>query len=732
MKAAHRKLLVGTRTSKLAMRQTECVIDLLRGAWPDLECETRSFVTEGDRELDVPLPEIGGRGVFTERLGQALEAGEVDIAVHSLKDLPVEASPGLTVGAVAQRAEIRDALVARNGWTLATLPEGAVVGTSSTRRQAQVLAIRPDVIIKSIRGNVPTRIRKVDEGEYDAVVLAAAGLERLELMDRISELLPLETMLPAPGQGALAIQCRADDTATQSLLAAIDDKQVRDEVLAERTFLEKLGGGCSLPIAAAATSLQNGSMTLRGLVTSPDGQTKISVDGSGVDPRALGIRLAERAMAKGAREILSQTETTSRSAQPLSGKRIVVTRATDQADSLCEKLEALGATSVRIPMIKIVPLDDPSAQDAAIDRLPSYDWVVFTSTNGANMFWQRFTAMNASIDDFRHTRVAAVGPATAERLRGYGVNIQFTPERFVSDELLPGLGDVSGANILLARAAIARKDIVNELESRGANIDDIATHRTLAPGIDATHLETLRSGVDAVTFASSSAVHNFDEGLAAQDETPALLGKTVIVCIGPVTARTARECGFDSPITARQHTGDGLIEALVTHFGRNQQQMRVKNHGKHATVTSATERTTGPIIRPRRLRTSPRLRNMVRETDLAPRHFICPLFVTHGERIRNPIASMPGVFQLSVDEAVREATEVAGLDISAVMLFGIPAAKDPVGMENFDPDGVVQRAVRAIKEAVPDLIVVTDVCLCEYTDHGHCGILNTGGASRPN
>lgn len=160
--------------------------------------------------------------------------------------------------------------------------------------------------------------------------------------------------------------------------------------------------------------------------------------------------------------------------------------------------------------------------------------------------------------------------------------------------------------------------------------------------------------------------------------------------------------------------------------------MRVKNHGKHTLVTDAAERTTGPIIRARRLRTSPRLRDMVRETDLAPRHFIYPLFVTHGEGIRKPIASMPGVFQLSVDEAVREATEVAGLDISAVMLFGIPAAKDPIGLENFDPDGIVQRTVRAIKEAVPDLIIVTDVCLCEYTDHGHCGVLNTGGASRPN
>jgi len=560
-------LRIGTRTSKLAMWQTERVIELLREAWPDLECEIRTFVTEGDQVLSTPLPEIGGRGVFTERLEQALGESEVDIAVHSLKDLPVEDPRGLTVAAITQRADIRDALVARNGWTLATLPKGATIGTSSTRRQAQLLALRPDVTTRSIRGNVNTRIRKVDEGEYDATILAAAGLERLGLSERVSEFLPLDTMLPAPGQGALAIQCRADDTETRELLAALDDEKVREEVTAERTFLAQLGGGRSLPIAAAA-SAATGSIEMRGLVTAPDGKTQISVNGSDDDPRALGIRLAEQAMQQGARQILEEYEAALNTTHPLAGKRIVVTRATNQADSLCESLGERGATPIHIPMINVEPVADPSKLDAAIDKLASYDWVIFTSTNGVDMFWERFTTMNASVDAFKATRVAAVGPATAERLHNHGIEVHFTPAKFVGDELLPGLGDVSGAAILLPRAAIGRKDIVDRLESAGARVDDIATHETLAVDMDEGHVETLRAGVDAVTFASSSAVRNFAAALESQNETADMLGDAVVACIGPVTVRTARESGFKTLIEAENYTGDGLVSALTAHFER--------------------------------------------------------------------------------------------------------------------------------------------------------------------
>ena len=220
---------VGTRGSALARRQTERVIESLTEAWPGLVCEATPIVTHGDRTQasGEPLPEIGGKGLFTAELEEGLRTGEIDLAVHSLKDLPAEDAPGVTVGAVCLREDARDCLVARNGLGLAELPSGAVVGTSSLRRAAQLGALRPDLELRSIRGNVDTRVRKVREGEFDAVVLAAAGVRRLGLEDAVSEWLPLATMLSAPGQGALAVQCRAGDAPLLTLLAAIDDPGTR-------------------------------------------------------------------------------------------------------------------------------------------------------------------------------------------------------------------------------------------------------------------------------------------------------------------------------------------------------------------------------------------------------------------------------------------------------------------------------------------------------------------------
>ena len=210
--------------------------------------------TAGDRTQasGEPLPEIGGKGLFTAELERALRDGDIDLAVHSLKDLPTEDSDGVVVGAVSARDDVRDCVVARDGGSLADLPRGAVVGTSSLRRSAQLRALRSDLDVRSIRGNVDTRIEKVRGGEYDAVVLAAAGIRRLGLEEAVTEWLEADAMLPAPGQGALAIQCRADDDAILALLAEIDEPQARAETTAERAFLRALGAGCAAPVAALA------------------------------------------------------------------------------------------------------------------------------------------------------------------------------------------------------------------------------------------------------------------------------------------------------------------------------------------------------------------------------------------------------------------------------------------------------------------------------------------------
>jgi hydroxymethylbilane synthase len=297
-------LLFATRPSALARWQTQWVIKALQHAWPGLDCQEVVISTQGDRILDRPLPEIGGKGLFTQELENEILSGRVQAAVHSLKDLPVESLPELPVAAIPTRAEARDVLVSAQGHTLKTLPAGARVGTSSLRRSAQLLAARPDLRIEPLRGNVDTRLRKALERQYDAVVLAGAGLLRLGLEAHAGQWLPLEMMLPAPGQGALAVQCRRDDEETVRLLAALENSAARRAVTAERAFLAGLGGGCSLPVAAYAQAGLDGAVKITGAVISPDGRRQIRLEGSGDDPHELGLRLAGQALAQGAADIL--------------------------------------------------------------------------------------------------------------------------------------------------------------------------------------------------------------------------------------------------------------------------------------------------------------------------------------------------------------------------------------------------------------------------------------------
>lgn len=300
------KLIFATRPSALARWQTQWVIHELKKVHPDLECEERIITTQGDIILDRPLPEIGGKGLFTQELESVLLAGSVHCAVHSLKDLPVEHPPGLTIGCIPVRSEVRDALVSAKGYTINTLPTNASVGTSSLRRAAQILSLRPDLQTQSLRGNVDTRLRKAMEGQYDAILLAGAGLTRLGLAHRVTEWLSLDAMLPAPGQGALAVQCCDEDQATLRLLAALEDDATRKAVTAERAFLSGLGGGCAVPVAAygRVESQESNPITLTGLVISEDGKKAVRVAGQGTDPLELGNKLAQKAIRQGADEIL--------------------------------------------------------------------------------------------------------------------------------------------------------------------------------------------------------------------------------------------------------------------------------------------------------------------------------------------------------------------------------------------------------------------------------------------
>jgi hydroxymethylbilane synthase len=304
---ATRRLRIATRKSLLALWQAEYVKAELEKHHPGLVVELVPLTSRGDKILDVPLAKIGGKGLFVKELEQALLAGEADIAVHSMKDVPMEFPAGLGLAVICPREDARDAFVSNRFDSLDTLPQGAVVGTSSLRRQCQLLALRPDLQIKFLRGNVQTRLQKLDDGEYDAIILAAAGLIRLELKDRIRSYIAPEQSLPAGGQGAVGIECRTDDAVTLALIKPLHHQTTAERVSAERAMNRHLQGGCQVPIACYAIHRDEG-LWLRGLVGSPDGSQMLfdEISGPVTDAEKIGIELAQRLLVAGADKILAE------------------------------------------------------------------------------------------------------------------------------------------------------------------------------------------------------------------------------------------------------------------------------------------------------------------------------------------------------------------------------------------------------------------------------------------
>jgi hydroxymethylbilane synthase len=301
------KIRIATRKSPLALWQAEDVRARLRALEPGLEVELVKMTTEGDRVLDAPLAAVGGKGLFLKELEEGLLAHRADIAVHSMKDVTVHLPAGLRIAAICERAEVRDAFVSNRFAALEELPAGARVGTSSLRRQCQLRAAFPRLEVLNLRGNVNSRLRKLDAGEFDAIILAGAGLQRLGFAERIRQLLPFALSLPAVGQGAVGIECRDDDAAVGRLLARIHHAPTGLCVAAERAMNRALEGGCQVPIGAhAELSADGGPMRLRGLVGSPDGRRvlRAEAEGDALDPEGLGQAVARRLLDLGAGEIL--------------------------------------------------------------------------------------------------------------------------------------------------------------------------------------------------------------------------------------------------------------------------------------------------------------------------------------------------------------------------------------------------------------------------------------------
>lgn len=301
----NRPLVVATRRSALALTQTGQVCATLEQAWPHLSIDMLQLTTRGDQILDVALSKVGGKGLFTQEIETALLEGRADFAVHSMKDMPADFPEGLIIGAVPIRQDPRDVLISKNQLQFEELPEGAKVGTSSMRRALCLQSVRPDLEILPLRGNIDTRLRKLETEGLDGIVLAAAGLMRMGWIDRATQYLSEDMMLPAVGQGALAIECKASDETILKILSAIEDAATRIRTSAERSFLRRLHGGCQVPIGGHAQLLGNGQIRLVGLVGKPDGSQVLRCEHFGYNPEELGIQAAEELLSRGAEEILA-------------------------------------------------------------------------------------------------------------------------------------------------------------------------------------------------------------------------------------------------------------------------------------------------------------------------------------------------------------------------------------------------------------------------------------------
>lgn len=302
-----RRIRIATRKSPLALWQAVHVRELLQHAHPGLEVELLKISTQGDKIIDTPLAKIGGKGLFVKELEQGLLNGEADIAVHSMKDVPVELPDGLHLAVVLEREEPRDAFVSNHYQRFDDLPRGARVGTASLRRQCQLASLRPDLEIVNLRGNVGTRLKKLDDGHYDAIILASAGLIRLGLAQRIAQKIPFDICLPAIGQGVIGIECRSDDLLVNDLISVLENPQTQVCITAERALNERLQGGCQVPIGGYA-ELNGETLFMRGLVGHPDGHTVIQAKKTGAMQQAhdIGIAVADDLLARGADTILNE------------------------------------------------------------------------------------------------------------------------------------------------------------------------------------------------------------------------------------------------------------------------------------------------------------------------------------------------------------------------------------------------------------------------------------------
>ncbi|HEY5511164.1 MAG TPA: hydroxymethylbilane synthase [Prolixibacteraceae bacterium] len=591
---------IGTRGSQLALYQANIVKEELEKKFPGNHFQIVVIKTKGDKILDVPLSKIGDKGLFTKELEVAMFDNEIDMAVHSLKDLPTSFPEGVVLGAVLKRGEVRDALISTTKRSLQDLTSEDIIATSSLRRKAQLLRINKDFKIVEIRGNVNTRIRKMEEGFCTAMVMAGAGLQRLGMDDYISELIDPSVVIPACSQGAIAIEIRENDAAIAALVGAINDPETLIATNAERAFLRTLEGGCQIPVGSHS-SISGDQFKITGFIASIDGTEYICEKAEGAVDQAIeiSVALAEKLLSLGGRDILKAIRLEDPFAPgkylPLKDKVFISTRAVEAGDTLPDLLKAKGATVLSLPMIEILPAKKlakklakkPASSDlqsedmkgletsdcksevaeeaVKIKQLSRYDWLFFTSRNGVAHFFRTLIDLTGSSELPASLKVAVVGVKTASELEYYGYSPAFTGISHGSAEMAAEFCSThhpKNCKILLALGNLA-DDTLKTILGAHNQVDRINVYETCEPkSVDNILIQKIKDGAyDLILFTSPSTFHHFSSFV-----DNIVLKSLKIASIGTTTSRAIREAGFNPLLTAAMSNAEGLTEAIVKYY----------------------------------------------------------------------------------------------------------------------------------------------------------------------
>ena len=541
-----KSIRIATRNSPLALWQANYVKEQLQNAHQDLLVEVVSMTTRGDQMLDRSLAAVGGKGLFLKELEVSLLNDETDIAVHSMKDVPVDLPKGLEISVVCEREDARDAFVSANYQNLYALPKGAKVGTASLRRVAQLKNAFPALEFIELRGNVNTRLSKLDKGDYDGIILAAAGLIRLGMSDRIKQYITPELCLPAVGQGIVGIECRSDDDATKALLAPLHNKGSALILAAERALNAALDGGCQVPIAGYA-QVEKGKIRMRGLVGNPDGSSVLRAEAtsttvSNVSAKELGERIAKDLLIQGAGNILAEVYSQPKPLKALSKPMVLLTRQHRYLGNTVAILQRLDFQPTHVPTLNIEPNYQPELMEL-LSNLEGYTDILFVSRNavevGMLMIEQQGGIPNG-------VSVMAVGSETAKQLYRHGIDALFPSKGSGVEELLKSkqLLNLNGRKILIIRGEHGLSLPSDEMRKRGATVDQANCYHQSIPKQSSAHLlEALQQNdrLEGVFVHSSQSLRNLMVIAGSQAER---LSQAILVAGSRRIADTAKELNW--------------------------------------------------------------------------------------------------------------------------------------------------------------------------------------------